>query len=192
MIWTKWKLKDPNSAVPCPRSGHTLTFCRSAYYLFGGTVNGLLDINIKRICATNELWILEPTQKNTYSWSKQSPKGEIPSPRSNHVAVTIKESGANDSSALIFIHGGMNEKGKLEDSFLLDPTEMRFTKINTGENSPSPRANHAACSFDGKVYIFGGNGGRSYENQVFKDLWYFTLTTKKWEEIKSLSEGILF
>jgi N-acetylneuraminic acid mutarotase len=92
---------------------------------------------------------------------------------------------------LILIHGGMNDKGKLDDTYLLDPVEMKFTKINTGENCPFPRANHAATYFEGKVYLFGGNGGRSYENQIFKDLWVFSLTTKQWEEIKYQSEGKL-
>jgi dynein heavy chain len=189
VIWTKWKLKDQNTVVPCPRSGHTLTLCRSSYIIFGGTINGLLDLNIKKICATNELWTLDLYNRNLYGWTKQSPKGDIPTPRSNHIAVTLKEVGANDNSAMILIHGGMNDKGKLDDTYLLDPVEMKFTKINTGDNCPSPRANHAATYFEGKVYLFGGNGGRSYENQIFKDLWVFSLTTKQWEEIKFQQEG---
>ncbi len=194
MIWTKWKLKDPNSVVPSPRSGHTLTFCRGFYILFGGTMNGLLDINVKKICPTNELWLLEPSLKSnsySYSWQKIIPKGDVPSPRSNHVAVTVKDIGANDSASWIFIHGGMNEKGKLDDCYILEMNDYRFTKIHCGENGPSPRANHAACFHEGKIYMFGGNGGRSYENSVFKDLWVFTPSTKMWDEIKFNTEGNL-
>jgi N-acetylneuraminic acid mutarotase len=70
--------------------------------------------------------------------------------------------------------------------------DYRFTRINCGEYCPSPRANHAACYHEGKIYMFGGNGGKTYENSVFKDLWVFTPSTKKWEEIKFNTEGKFF
>jgi len=37
--------------------------------------------------------------------------------------------------------------------------------------------------------MFGGNGGRGYENSIFKDLWCFDPETKKWEEIEYKNEN---
>ena len=86
-------------------------------------------------------------------------KGDIPSPRSNHIAIAYKKNDAPDSSTQIFIHGGMNESGKLEDCYFLDAPEGKFQKIDIKGVGPSPRANHTAIVIDDKIYMFGGNGG---------------------------------
>ena len=82
----------------------------------------------------------------------------------------------------------------MDDGFYLEPTptEIRFTQISWEAEEegqevqiPSPRANHSACVVDSyKVYVFGGNGGKNYENLVFKDLWLFNHMTNCWKEIK--------
>ena len=168
VLWVKWKNRDPQIA-PLSRSGHTLTQFSGKIILFGGTTNGIEDPNIKRVGPSNDLWLLDIFQKNTYGWQKITPKGEIPCPRTNHTATTVKKNGRDD---FIFIFGGMGEKGKLEDSYRFDYSETKFSKIEIKEGPvPAPRANHSACCYEGKVYIFGGNGGRGYENSIFKDLW---------------------
>ena len=162
-----------------------MTLSRNTYYIFGGTVNGLMDPNIKKIGPSNELWNLEILAKQQYQWNKISCKGDIPSPRSNHVAILFKKNDAPDSSALIFIHGGMNESGKLEDCFFLDAAEGKFTKLNFANQGPMPRANHSVIAHNNKIYIFGGNGGRFYENSVFKDLWCLDVEKLTWHDIKN-------
>ena len=78
--------------------------------------------------------------------------------------------GKNNRDEYIVVFGGMGEKGKLEDVYRFDYTELKFKKYDIKEGpSPAPRANHSACCYEGKVYIFGGNGGRGYENSIFKD-----------------------
>jgi len=184
-------LKD-KTIVPLPRSGHSLTSCRTSYVLFGGTVNGLKDPNFKKIGPTNEVWNLDILPKSNFNWTKIQVKGQIPEPRSNHIAVTVKKPGGAVSTEILFIHGGMGEKGKFDDAFFYDPFEQKFLKIDfrrekddQGRDSfPSPRANHAACLYDYKVYIYGGNGGKIYENSVFKDLWEFDCEKLTFREIK--------
>ena len=146
--------------------------------LFGGTVNGLEDPNIKKVGPANDLWLLDIFQKNIYGWQKLSPRGEIPCPRTNHTATTVKKNGRDD---FIFIFGGMGEKGKLEDCYRFDYSDAKFTKYEITGASPAPRANHSACCHEGKVYIFGGNGGRGYENSIFKDLWVFDPEDNEWQ-----------
>ena len=180
VVWLKWKNKDP-SCTPFQRSGHSMSQFNDKFFCFGGTVNGLEDPNVKKIGPCNEMWLLEVFQKQMYAWTKLSCKGDIPCPRSNHTATTIKHDNRDD---YIFIFGGMGEKGKLDDCYKFDTSELKFTKIECEGPTPAPRANHSACYYNGKVYVFGGNGGRGYENSVFKDLWEFDLEAKKWTEIQ--------
>jgi hypothetical protein len=161
-----------------------MTFCRHYYYLFGGTVNGLNDPNLKKIGPANDLWSLE-LPKKFFLWSKMPLKGDIPPPRSNHIAVAYKKNDAPDSSTMIFIHGGMNESGKLDDCYYLDAAEGKFSKITLNNVGPHPRANHTAIVVDDKIYMFGGNGGRFFENSVFKDLWVLDVEKLLWSELKN-------
>ena len=184
VVWVKWKNREPN-ANPLPRSGHTITLFNGKFVLFGGTVNGLDDPNIKKVGPANDMWILDIYQKNTYGWSKLSPKGEVPPPRSNHTATTVKKNGKDE---FILFFGGLGENGKLNDTYRYDFSEQKFTmysKIPMDDKTqcPAPRNGHACCCYEGKVYLFGGNGGRGYENSIFKDLWCFDPVEGKWEEI---------
>ena len=176
VVWVKWKNREPDIA-PLKRSGHTLTQFQGKMVLFGGTVNGLEDPNIKKVGPANDMWILDIFQKNMYGWQKINPRGDVPSPRTNHTATTVKKNGRDD---FIFFFGGMGEKGKLEDCYRFDYSEAKFTKYEIKGDSPAPRANHSACCYEGKVYIFGGNGGRGYENSIFKDLWVFDPDDSEW------------
>ena len=90
VLWVKWKNRDPQIA-PLSRSGHSLTQFSGKIILFGGTTNGLDDPNIKKVGPSNDLWLLDIFQKNTYGWQKLTAKGDIPTPRTNHTATTVKK-----------------------------------------------------------------------------------------------------
>lgn len=107
--------------------------------------------------------------------------------------MSVKKPDTLDNTSVLFIFGGMSTH-KLDDGYYLEPTptEIRYQKIKFESEEegkdpeiPAPRANHAACVVDShKVYCYGGNGGRSYENLVFKDLWVFNHLNNTWKEIK--------
>lgn len=192
VIWTRLNLKDKNMPCPLPRSGHTMTSCKGTFIVFGGTINGLKDPTIKQICSTNDIWVLGILVKGNYEWTKVQAKGDIPAPRSNHIAVSVKKVGAPNSSEILFIHGGMGDKQKYDDAFFYDPIDQKFSKINfsrENNNFPSPRANHGACLFNYKVYIFGGNGGKVYENTVFKELWEFDCEKHTWQLLGAVQQS---
>ena len=180
----KLTAKEAGASAPASRSGHTMTFCRHYYYLFGGTVNGLKDPHLKKIGPANDLWSLE-LPKKFFLWTKIELKGDVPAPRSNHVAIAYKKNTDPDNATKIFIHGGMNESGKLEDCYFLDAPEGKFQKLNSNNAGPSPRANHTAIVVDDNIYMFGGNGGRFFENSVFKDLWILDVDKMIWSELKN-------
>jgi dynein heavy chain len=182
----KWKNREPNTS-PLGRNGHSLTQFNGKFLLFGGIANGLEDPNLKKVSPINDMWTFEIYPKNTYGWSKLSPKGNIPTPRANHSATTVKKGGRDD---FIFIFGGTGEEGKLNDCYRYDHSEQKFTKYEIEENTcPAPRSGHSTVCHNGKVYLFGGNGGRGYENSIFKDLWCFDPEAKKWEEILYKNEN---
>ena len=186
VVWVKWKNREPNTS-PLGRNGHSLTQFNGKFLLFGGIANGLEDPNLKKVSPINDMWTFEIYPKNTYGWSKLSPKGNIPTPRANHSATTVKKGGRDD---FIFIFGGTGEEGKLNDCYRYDHSEQKFTKYEIEENTcPAPRSGHSAVCHNGKVYLFGGNGGRGYENSIFKDLWCFDPEAKKWEEILYKNEN---
>ena len=168
VVWVKWKNREPNTS-PLPRNGHTLTQFNGKFLLFGGIANGLDDPNSKKVSPVNDMWQFEIYPKNNYGWSKLSPRGNVPSPRANHTATTVKKNGRDD---FIFFFGGAGEDGKLNDCFRYDHSEQKFTKYDIVEKAekkdekeptkylcPCPRAGHSAVSHNGKVYMFGGNGG---------------------------------
>lgn len=180
----KWTLVNSkfNTSKPLKRSGHSLTNYRSnMYYMFGGTINGLEDPEVNKIRASDELWSLELSSKS-FNWELKYPKGDIPSPRSNHIAVFFKK---NDSE-LLLIHGGMNRDKKFDDMYLFECAQTKFTKVEFSKEDiiPSPRAHHSAYYINDKIYMYGGNGGKFYENSVFNDLWVLDLDTYKWVELK--------
>ena len=169
--------------MPNPRSGHTITFCKGFYVMFGGIVNWKTENQVPKVAPTNETWFLELNAKETFSWKETQIKGDVPEPRGNHVAVSIKRADEPDNTSLLFIHGGIGEYKKYEDAYLLDPSDMSCKRIKIEGDCPAPRANHAACVFNNNIYIFGGNGGRMYENTVFNDMWRFEFSERKWEKV---------
>ena len=48
----------------------------------------------------------------------------------------------------------------------------------SGNPTPLPRGEHAACQIKGKVYIFGGYGGPDWSRRDFNDM--FALNTYSW------------
>ena len=66
VVWVKWKTRDPQVA-PLSRSGHTLTQFGGKILLFGGTINGLEDPNVKKVGPANDLWLLDIFQKNIFN-----------------------------------------------------------------------------------------------------------------------------
>lgn len=46
--------------------------------------------------------------------------------------------------------------------------------------APSPRANSAACYYNGKIYVYGGHGGLSYQRVAHNDVHSFDIETETW------------
>lgn len=89
---------------------------------------------------------------------------ESPSLRHGHVMVNV-------NNQLIYMHGGMNSEGLLDDFWVLNVKEFTWSRVPVeGSVRPCARAAHGAVSVGKAVYIFGGmhgNGG------ALDDLWKY-------------------
>lgn len=98
------------------------------------------------------------------SWSKPDIKGPVPSPRSGHCAINIKNA--------ILIHGGFcfsedyfYEKEKFgtklknfyfNDMRLLDTEKMSWIRFSVSGTPPKPRFGHSLNISGSNLIMFGG------------------------------------
>ncbi len=62
-----------------------------------------------------------------------------------------------------------------------DPWNNVMSPITPINTSPSARIGHIACSYNNKLYIFGGYDGTNYYN----DLWEYNPLTNAWQQIST-------
>lgn len=100
----------------------------------------------------------------------------------------------NDLSILI-IHGGRNDKNKLQifnDIYVLDLVTITYIRAYTYETIPKDRYEHSSFIFDNKLYIFGGIDEDRYIGSDFflidlsklNNLWYLDLNKLKYRKEK--------
>ena len=61
-------------------------------------------------------------------------------------------------------------------------TEPKNTESKIG--APEPRANHTCTYHEGKVYVFGGHGGVSYQRKTFDDLYVLDCESFEWTKLE--------
>jgi N-acetylneuraminic acid mutarotase len=123
-------------------------------------------------------------------------EGEQPVARAQHVAVNPPKSES------IFIYGGhASPTRRLNDCWWLDTKggECKWRRVNGDKDvdpnqdsiigAPAPRANCGYCFYNGKVYIFGGHGGLSYQRVAFNDIYSFDIETETWEKYEQMQNA---
>jgi N-acetylneuraminic acid mutarotase len=79
----------------------------------------------------------------------------------------------DDERGVAVLFGGNSAEGELNDVWVFDVREERWTQVEQSGESPSPRQGHDAAWVAGHgLYVFGGNDGSSDLN----DLWLLTLS----------------
>jgi hypothetical protein len=102
----------------------------------------------------------------------------LPTPRSDFAYVR------NQDSFIMF--GGLSDAGLLNDlhTFNLKTNEWEMMEIRT-VISPTPRSGSCLVSNYEYIFIFGGNTGSSYSNE----LWKFNKSTRVYELVITKNEG---
>lgn len=114
------------------------------------------------------------------SWIVVTPSSDIPHARSFHAATEISEE-------RMIIFGGCfssehddKEKPFLNDTWIFDNATLKWNKLETMGETPSPRAQCTLTRIAGKKWLilFGGWNGKEW----FQDLYLLNLETKEWSK----------
>ena len=86
----------------------------------------------------------------------------------------------------LYTFGGIDDYSSLLNSlYKFDLVATLWTQVNTDSDiSPSPRLNMVMTSYNGNIYIFGGET----EDGVRGDLWMLDLNTFMWNQLRLESE----
>ncbi|HVJ64129.1 MAG TPA: kelch repeat-containing protein [Bdellovibrionota bacterium] len=133
-------------SAPAARSSHSAGVIDGKLYIFGG-----YDGSGKQ-----DLHVYDPSTGANGTWSEVTGfAGSAPSIRSSHSASVI-----NDK---LYIFGGSAAGVNKQDLHVYDPStgaNGTWTEVTGFAGSaPSIRSSHSASVINGKIYIFGGNGG---------------------------------
>lgn len=185
----EWTTPECNGDVPSPRAGHTFTasindestaeeageenegITRKAI-LFGGN-----DFQLPA-GPTNDLFQMN---LETFEWKKVEHSG--PEPRAKHTATCVKPN-------TICVFGGLGDKSRLNDCWLLDTQTMSWSLAYSEDTAdvPAPRGGHAACLLDNKLWIMFGYGGKGYGRRDLGDISTLDLDTMKWSTVNPAGE----
>lgn len=169
---------------PSGRSGHRMVAWKRQLILFGGFHESTRDY-----IYYNDVYAFD---LDTFTWSKLSPSGTGPTPRSGcQMSVTPQGS--------IVIYGGYSkqrvkkdvDKGtQHSDMFLLKSEEGRegrwvWTRINPSGTKPTPRSGFSvAMAPNSQTLLFGGvcdeEEEESLEGDFLNDLYFYDATKNRW------------
>ncbi|XP_036296399.1 kelch domain-containing protein 4 isoform X7 [Pipistrellus kuhlii] len=169
---------------PSGRSGHRMVAWKRQLILFGGFHESTRDY-----IYYNDVYAFD---LDTFMWSKLSPSGTGPTPRSGcQMSVTPQGS--------IVIYGGYSkqrvkkdvDKGtQHSDMFLLKSEEGKegrwvWTRINPSGTKPTPRSGFSvAMAPNSQTLLFGGvcdeEEEESLEGDFLNDLYFYDATKNRW------------
>lgn len=166
--------------IPSARIGHTFTkLNEEKIALFGGVTNSLINPTF-----LNDLYILHVNNLMMGRWEKIDIEQQnlIPSPRESHSAIL-----RNDQQILIF--GGMNGSERLNDTWLLDISDYKFTKANCSGVVPLGRSLHTAVKIKNSMYIFGGRVNTDgYKSLSTSSIQFLNLNDMSWHNMLNLKQ----
>jgi N-acetylneuraminic acid mutarotase len=103
------------------------------------------------------------------AWRRLGATG--PGARRDHTFV------ADDEGRRAFLFGGRSSSGALGDLWQYDVAAGSWTKLDA--RGPESRFGHNAAFLDGRLLVFGGQGGPA---SFFDDLWSFDPGSKAWNK----------
>ncbi|XP_033075156.1 kelch domain-containing protein 4 isoform X1 [Trachypithecus francoisi] len=171
---------------PSGRSGHRMVAWKRQLILFGGFHESTRDY-----IYYNDVYAFH---LDTFTWSKLSPSGTGPTPRSGCQMSVTPQGG-------IVVYGGYSkqrvkkdvDKGaRHSDMFLLKPEDGRedkwvWTRMNPSGVRPTPRSGFSvAMAPNHQTLFFGGvcdeEEEESLAGEFFNDLYFYDATRNRWFE----------
>ncbi|KRW98533.1 P-loop containing nucleoside triphosphate hydrolase [Pseudocohnilembus persalinus] len=191
LVWTKLKQSGHNN--PVPRTGTTIvSIGRGTHVLFGG-LEGMIQKGSNKstkVGPSNQTYVLK-LQADSCEWRLINQQGKIPMPRCHHIAVAI----SNDK--MLIFGGQYTSKLRFNDTHILQTTSWKWSqppnqsyKGNEPCNSeskiggPPPLSHHSGVFYEGKVYVFGGQGGVDYQRRTYNDIYVLDTENFEWEKLE--------
>lgn len=81
----------------------------------------------------------------------------------------------------LYVFGGDDANGYSNALWRFDITTDAWEHV-TPVNLPPTKNRHAAGTYNGRLYIFGGNGG-AYEEDRYNDLWEYNPEDNRWRQL---------
>lgn len=174
----KYKLACSSTSIkisnqtPPPRVGHASVMCGNAFIVFGGDT---LKLNAKDEM-DDDIYLFNI---NTKRWTIPNPVGKRPCGRYGHkISVIQHTEGMKDSlnkssgGTKLFLFGGQFDDLYFNDLYSFNLASFRKTDshwdvIKPESFSPPPMSNHVMCTFDNKLYVFGGETVAGLLNDIF-------------------------
>ncbi|KAI7956886.1 hypothetical protein MJO28_003981 [Puccinia striiformis f. sp. tritici] len=135
----RWQMTEYSTTNPIPseRTGHTVVTFKDSIYVFGGT-DGQYHYN--------DTWKLDIS---TGTWRELDCIGYIPLPREGHAATLVDD--------VMYVLGGRGVDGKdLDDLAAFKISNQRWYMFQNMGPAPAGRSGHSMASWQGKVYVLGG------------------------------------
>mmetsp|Transcript_122982 Transcript_122982/g.244717 ORF Transcript_122982/g.244717 Transcript_122982/m.244717 type:complete len:884 (+) Transcript_122982:125-2776(+) len=169
--YPSWEFLDCDGEVPQSRSGHTCALYQNRYlYIFGGFDGSN---------CFDDLYMLD---LDTKDWRRIEAKGDRPSGRASHSAVT------DDLAGVMYIFGGSgshfgytNKRDLCEFCF---ETETWRLLSNPLEDMPSARYGQSMVAYKEGLYVWGGTHGTNYPTDMHR----FELLSKQWSYVHTSGE----
>jgi len=180
---TQWALLHDGTGgnVPVPRYGHQTTVIETdsdastlTFLLFGGYGGSTYGT----AGPLEDTWIFT-VDETTSSWAQLTPTQSPPTRYFYAMVPLILNSvtGGNKRYSGAGLMGGTNGSYPLNDFWVFTTETNEWLYVDLGEFEP--RWGHSAVVYNGDVYIFGGQNG----TQFFDDVWHFSLTDGTWKRV---------
>jgi len=145
-----WSRPKTTGAIPCARSGHTLTAIGKKLYLFGG---GVWNEREGWVHKFNDLYILDT---ETLHWTKPECQGKIDT-STFPISFSV--------GRFLFIFGGGSKPlhSVTNDLYILDTATLTWTSPESEGTKPNPRDMGTASAVGDSVYFLGGYAGGAVE-----------------------------
>ncbi|CCE64316.1 hypothetical protein TPHA_0H01080 [Tetrapisispora phaffii CBS 4417] len=149
---------DIMGTTPPPRVGHAATLCGNALIVFGGDTH---KVNVSNGLMDDDLYFLN---LDTTKWTIPSPKGIRPLGRYGHKISVINSN--------LYLFGGQFDETYFNDLVKFDllnfkDANSQWEFIKPKGFIPPPLSNFSMCTFENKLYVFGGDTYQVLTNETF-------------------------
>ena len=172
---------------PSPRHAHTGWEYAGKLWIFGGEGPSPLDyLNdhgdiVVDPCGfarnnqlNNQLLCYDP---NSQLWTNPQYFGTMPSPRSGQSSAITREN--------VWLFGGFDERGSLDDFFQLNMHSFTCTQIQTGEPSPQARRMCTLTRITDNQLVLHGGLTVDPDVRTLNDTWIIDITSYSWRPYTS-------